>query len=229
MTPPITARFEERGSAFKPGTWMPAETANSDLELQRAYSLIEAQRRRIAELEDLATRDDLTGLSNRRGLMDVIAKENDRIKRGQSTGATLVMIDLNDFKSINDENGHDAGDAALRAVGNTLLSFIRTTDMAARIGGDEFLLLLTHTSPSQVARRVSQLDDYLNGLAFKWNKSTIAVHASIGSIPLDGETAPEKLLRKADKAMYDVKTLRKKNKRSAADMTSTSRSERITA
>ncbi len=227
MTPPITARYDER-TTFTPGAWIPDAEINT-VELQRAYSLIEAQRRRIAELENLATRDDLTGLSNRRGLTDVIARESDRIKRGQSLGGMLIMIDLNDFKSINDELGHDAGDAALRAVSATLLGFIRTTDHAARVGGDEFLLLLTHTTPTQMARRITMLEQYLNGLSIKWNKRTIAISAAIGSIALDGSTPPEKLLRKADKAMYDVKAAQKKDKRSSSASTSTSPSERILA
>lgn len=225
MTPPITARYDERTS-FAPGSWVP-ETEGSAIELQRAYTLIETQRRRIAELENLATRDDLTGLANRRGLSDIIARENDRIKRGQSTGAVLVMIDLNDFKRINDELGHDAGDAALRAVSATLLSFIRTTDHAARLGGDEFVLLLTHTTPTAMTRRIMQLDEYLNNMSFKWNRKPISINAAIGSVTLDGLTPSEKLLRKADRAMYDAKALQKKNKR-AADASSTS-SERIMA
>lgn len=228
MTPPITAQLGHH-TDYTPGSWIPAAPPMDDLDIQHAYSLIEAQRRRIAELEDMATKDELTGLSNRRGLLDVIARENDRVARGQSTGAVLVMIDLNDFKSINDTFGHDAGDAALKAVSNTLLGFIRTTDYAARVGGDEFLLLLAHTTPSQVSRRLQMLEEFLGELSVKWNKRPVTISAAIGAASLDGKTKPVTLINKADKAMYDAKAALKKKLRSQAASSSTSRSERIMA
>lgn len=222
-----------------PGLWLDKSPADpSAADLRDAYALIEAQRRRIEELEQLATKDELTGLANRRGLLSAISMENDRIGRGQSPGGMLVMIDLNDFKAINDTFGHEAGDTALCAVAATLLGFIRTTDIAARVGGDEFVLLLTHTAASVLNRRLQMLDEYLNSLSIDWRGRTLSLKAAIGTKALTGSGLPSQLLEEADSAMYESKlAAKRRQKRSLAPKqrftpvvaSSSTISERITA
>ncbi len=188
---------------FKPAFFTEKKPSSTDL--RAAYELIEAQQRRIEELETLATRDELTGLANRRGLLSAISIENERIMRGQSPGALLVMIDLNDFKMINDNFGHEAGDAALRAVANLLANFIRKTDHAARMGGDEFVLLLTHANAVALVRRLESLEQQLNSLTVDWRGRALCVKGAIGCKALTGAGLPTALLEEADSAMYDAK------------------------
>ena len=98
-------------------------------------------------MEELATTDFLTGLHNGAGFDAAFAKEIDRTGRGLSKGGLLVIIDLDNFKMINDMYGHQAGDACLKLVAQTLAHEIRTMDTAARLGGDEFILLLSDADP----------------------------------------------------------------------------------
>lgn len=203
MSPQMTTILENARAQLGQPMWFTDD-------LNDTFSLIEAQRRRIAELENLATKDELTGLSNRRGLNAAITLEGERIARGQSSGAMMIVIDMNDFKAINDTFGHEAGDLALKAVSTTLLSFIRTTDHAARVGGDEFVLLLTHTTPSMMIRRLQVLEQALNGLMLDWNGRSISLSASLGSAALSvGHTNIQDLFAAADKAMYAAKAARK--------------------
>lgn len=242
MTPPNAAILPQTKS-YAPPLWLDASvsaTSTAPADLRDAYALIEAQRRRIEELEDLATKDELTGLSNRRGLLTAFNLENERIARGQSPGAVMVLIDLNGFKGINDTFGHEAGDAALRALSTTLLGFIRTTDHVARLGGDEFVVLLSHTTQSQMNRRLSMLDQFINSLTLEWKGRRLSLSAALGSALLDGRTGLTGVLEIADTAMYLAKNPSKSVKarvssRAASHATgqraaaSSTPSERITA
>src|SRR5690606_6725086 len=106
---------------------------------------------------------------------------------------------------LNDTFGHEAGDTALKAVAATLLGFIRTTDIAARVGGDEFVLLLTHAAPALLARRIQMLEDFLNNLAIEWRGRSIELNAALGTKALTGSGLPSSLLEAADISMYEAK------------------------
>lgn len=222
MSPPITAQLT--GNPFDPSRWLSDGEEVRDLDY--AQNVIEAQKRRIEELENLVSHDELTGLCNRRGLIEILQKEQDRVTRGQSTGAVVVMIDLNNFKDINDFFGHDAGDLALRTLGNTLLSFIRSTDYAARVGGDEFVLLLSNTTPSQMAQRIRLLEQLLDSISFRANDRTITVSCAMGYASLDGTLSVTEQLKRADKRMYINKKVTKQShskvSRSKSDSASSS-------
>lgn len=102
--------------------------------------------RRVGERYlDLALKDPLTGLANRRCFQEVADKEFERARR-YGRELTLILLDMDNLKLVNDEQGHQAGDAALKAIGAALTSASRTTDTVARIGGDEFALILPETS-----------------------------------------------------------------------------------
>lgn len=173
--------------------------------LQAAQERIAAQEIRIRQLETLATTDELTGLANRRGFFDGFHKELDRARRGMSEGGLLILIDLDNFKAINDTYGHQAGDAALKLVAATLGAYIRVMDTAARLGGDEFVLLLANTDRNKAAARARDLVRKLNALSLVWMGVEIPVRASLGLREYKGGDTAERIFGDADTAMYENK------------------------
>jgi two-component system cell cycle response regulator len=160
----------------------------------------------LEALRRLATRDELTGLLNRREYERVLAEEEDRAERFGNSLA-LVVVDLDRFKSINDMHGHPAGDAVLREVGRRIGGVIRTVDRAARIGGEEFALILVQTdrvSALEVARRAIAA---VSGEPIRVGQGhTLAVTASAGVAELKTDALEAgQLFAAADKALYAAK------------------------
>jgi diguanylate cyclase (GGDEF)-like protein len=180
---------------------------------------LKAAQERIEKLEEIATTDEMTGLTNRRGFMKSFDKELDRTNRGISNGGLLIMIDLDNFKMINDTYGHAAGDEALKLVSRTLEDHIRKMDVAARLGGDEFVLIFANAGKTKALGRAQNLAVKLNSLNLKWQGHKIPVRASIGVKDYSaGETLHE-LLSAVDATMYkaknNLKQLRNKNNEDA--------------
>lgn len=145
---------------------------------------------------DLANFDALTGLPNRRSLVAAAERELARVNRsGESI--TFVMIDLDGLKKINDMSGHAAGDEAIRAAGHAMFTSIRRSDMAARIGGDEFALMLIGPEPRVV------LDRILERMAEK-SVSGHQLNCSIGAATVV-DVSLEAALDAADEALYRAK------------------------
>lgn len=132
-----------------------------------------------AELYSLATRDDLTGLPNRRALRERIALVEKSAKR-KSENAVVMMIDLDHFKEINDRYGHDAGDTALVHIAGILKSLLREFDFLARVGGDEFCILLPNTDTELATAIASRLNEEITRQRMHWHGGKISVPASIG-------------------------------------------------
>lgn len=188
--------------------------------LKQAERSLEAAQERIHLLESITTTDELTGINNRRGFFEQFYKELDRANRGQSEGGLLVMIDLDNFKMINDTYGHQAGDAALKLVASTLAADIRTMDTAARLGGDEFVLLLANTCRKKAATRARNLVTQLSSLSLIWLGIEIPVRASVGLREYTKGDTAERIFGDADAAMYENKLgnkyLAKKQERQTA-------------
>ncbi|MEK7801463.1 MAG: GGDEF domain-containing protein [Pseudomonadota bacterium] len=172
----------------------------SDLEMARRE--IAALHKKVSALETLTTTDSLTGINNLRGFNEALHKEMDRVQRRKSVGGVIVMIDLNEFKAINDTHGHQAGDQCLKLVGQTLFYYLRNMDTVARLGGDEFVLLMTDTSSDLVAGRLQFIASRLNNLSIIWNMTEISISASIGMKPYAFADKPEDILAAADNNMY---------------------------
>ena len=178
--------------------------------LREAHDIITQSAERIAKLERLNSTDELTGITNRRGFLRAFDRELDRVNRDLSQGGLLVMIDLDNFKAINDTYGHEAGDAALKVVASTLASDIRTMDIAARLGGDEFVILFANTNRQNALERAQFLIKTLNNLSFIWNGAEIAVRASLGLKEYKKGSKATHIFNAADASMYENKKQIKK-------------------
>ncbi len=164
---------------------------------------------RIKDLEKLLTIDELTQTGNRRGFYSRFEGELDRTNRGENKGGLLIIIDLDHFKSINDKFGHQAGDEALKTVGAFLKSNVRPMDMVARMGGDEFIILMPNTDIAKAMKRARKIGNSLNNLSFKWNETIIHIHASLGLKEYEQGDTIEAIIEQADKGMYENKKIRK--------------------
>lgn len=176
---------------------------NSDLD--SAHHQIQLLQARIRELERLTTTDTMTGLKNRRGFEEAFEQEMDRVNRGQSKGGVVVLIDLDNFKAVNDTHSHLAGDACLKLVGETLAREIRTMDTAARFGGDEFVLLLGNAIKGDILTRIQKMSARLNQLALDWYGTGINIRSSIGIQGFGKGDTVESVFHAADMAMYKDK------------------------
>jgi diguanylate cyclase (GGDEF)-like protein len=180
-----------------------------------AQGRISEQNAEIARLRTLSVTDEATGLLNRRGFVEAVARAMDRGRRYGETGALLV-IDLDGFKAVNDTYGHAAGDHVLEAVARVLKGLVRTVDDVARIGGDEFAVLLNQTSPEHAAERSALIESYLNGLIAPWRGRNIHVRASVGCQCFDAESDIDDVFALADSNMYSRKSGGRPPKEAAA-------------
>ncbi len=159
------------------------------------------------EMARQARTDPLTGLLNRRAFLDEVSRRLDRLER-EGTPGTLMFIDLDHFKTLNDENGHDVGDEALCLTAIMLRSVVRPQDLVARLGGDEFALWLDHTDEFSAAERAEELRLATPGhLGHLSGDSVSPLSMSIGIAtrwPGRGEDV-DSLIQRADQVMYEVK------------------------
>ena len=170
-------------------------------EVERLAAELELFRARVAELEARVDVDPLTETLNRRGFERELTRSLAYVKRYEASAA-LIYIDLDGFKPVNDRHGHAAGDAVLKAVAAALVRHVRASDVVARIGGDEFVVLLWNVTGPAVAAKAASLEAAVYATPVRWGSSTLVVGASAGVTllgPLDG--AADALAR-ADTAMY---------------------------
>jgi diguanylate cyclase (GGDEF)-like protein/PAS domain S-box-containing protein len=162
------------------------------------------------ELRRLADHDSLTGLLNRRGFMEGLRRELRRMERKGDYGA-LVLLDLDNFKAVNDTAGHLAGDQVLRATAEVLRRRLRATDVIGRLGGDEFAALVLNVTPRQASEIAAETAETLRSMTVTAGDKTIEVAASIGVVAIDEirYENEDELLAAADRAMYRVKSLRR--------------------
>ncbi len=158
-------------------------------------------RSRNEELQLLATRDSLTGCLNRRTFFEIFDRECAAHQRHQR-GIGCLMVDVDNFKLVNDRHGHVAGDEVLRRVASTLMSVARESDAVCRYGGEEFCVLLPETRIEQAATVAERLRQAIAELDF----GPLAVTASLGVSTIEGGTAdPRELLEQADRSLYYAK------------------------
>ncbi len=190
--------------------------------VQGARPLDESERRRLAAaaplvaiavknaqlfvgLRDVTIHDSLTGCFTRRHALALLDTE---LRRAERSGLPLsvLMLDIDHFKAVNDRYGHLAGDAVLRAVGRQLRETLRASDIPCRYGGEEFLVVLPDTPPGGAARLAESLRQAFEQTPIRWEREHFTVTASVGvAAARTGERSPETLLARADRALYEAK------------------------
>jgi len=161
----------------------------------------------LEAMRQLATHDELTGLLNRREFDRIITEEHERAKRFGRSYA-IVMIDLDFFKSINDQYGHPTGDLVLQTAAKRIRQQLRSVDRCARIGGEEFAVVLTevdHVTAAEVARRIVEVMSATPVILADGTLRSVTLSAGSASMPKNaGDTVT--LVKVADKALYEAKT-----------------------
>ena len=156
------------------------------------------------DLRLLAVTDPLTGISNRRHFMDQLSEEFKRIRR-YSYPFSLMVIDIDNLKEINDTFGHETGDKVLRTFAEHCLTRLRAVDQFARLGGDEFIALLVQTGQEKAKEVAARLIAGIEGLEIQAEKESIHFTVSIGLTTTDDFSSVEELIKRADKALYEAK------------------------
>ncbi len=176
--------------------------------VQALRQRINAHQQAQQALHDLANTDGLTGLTNRRYFMELLTQQVSQCPANTPCGA-LLYLDLDRFKPINDEYGHEFGDTVLCIASERLQRLVRSQDTVGRLGGDEFAILLSDTAPGfepeTIARRV---EEALNE-PMAIQSEQLQVGCSIGWTRVTADTAPQTIVNAADQAMYQVKMSRK--------------------
>jgi diguanylate cyclase len=158
----------------------------------------------LQQVTELATHDELTGVYNRRYLLEMLHHEKNRTDRG-GAGFCVCILDLDHFKRINDSYGHPVGDEVLKTFANTVQPLLRSTDFFARYGGEEFLLFLPQTSLEMAQHCVKRIQDALVEASFEGMPAGGRVTASIGVAQYYLQETVPALIERADKALYRAK------------------------
>jgi diguanylate cyclase (GGDEF)-like protein len=169
---------------------------------------IDEQRQRISHLEELADQDTLTPVVNRRAFVRELTRVVSYGER-YSTPSSLLYIDLNGLKQINDTYGHPAGDAALMKLATILTEQVRGSDVVGRLGGDEFGVLLVNAEEAVATEKALQLTDIIDSNPLFWESHEIPINVSFGAHTFTGGEDAGDALAAADRAMYVQKNARK--------------------
>lgn len=170
-------------------------------EIGRLRAQIAQLEQRVEQLDVLAHQDTLVSLPNRRGFMRELEQLVDRAKR-YGDGAALLYVDLDGLKMINDTFGHKAGDGALMQVAQLLVGGVRRSDVVARIGGDEFGILLSHADEASAHETAGRLVDLIADCDFMHEGDALPLSVAIGVAMIGQEDEPEAIMARADEEMY---------------------------
>ena len=159
---------------------------------------------RYREALEAAMTDGLTGLGNRRALDDALTRSAELARRHEQP-LSLIMLDLDHFKDINDRLGHIAGDEVLTQIGDLLPETLRTSDQSFRYGGEEFAIILPQTDHEAAFQVAERLQTALRETAFECDAGEIKLTGSFGVASLESDDTPQDLIDRADQALYGAK------------------------
>ena len=170
-------------------------------EVGRLRAQIAQLEERVEQLDQLAHQDTLINMPNRRGFMRALERFVDRARRYGENSA-MLFVDLDGLKMINDSFGHRAGDEALIQVANLLTSGLRRDDFVARIGGDEFGILLENASEDSAHETAARLVDLICDCEFTHDGDELPLSVAIGVAMFDGSDSAQDAIARADEEMY---------------------------
>jgi two-component system cell cycle response regulator len=206
---PISTTNRLTGLLALGGKTMARMTPETELFLAQVANqaqIVVENSRHYDRIKNLSIRDGLTELYNHRHSMALIANEFERVGRYQEW-LSVLMVDIDHFKRINDEHGHPVGDLVLRDVARIMKETLRTVDSIGRYGGEEFMAILPHTSYDEARRTGERVRKAVEDHVFRAGDKKIKVTISIGvsSYPSEAVDTPNGLIREADKALYRAK------------------------
>lgn len=171
------------------------------------YLIIKNDNKQLNEISrqfyELSIKDPLTGLYNRRFFFEILEKEIEKARRSEKS-FTIAIGDIDDFKKINDTFGHLEGDRVLMDVAEIIKNNLRKYDLAARLGGEEFVLLLPDTTKKEALQIIERLRKAICGSDLCKGKKKLSISFGLAAYPEDGQTI-DMLLSRADRALYDAK------------------------
>ena len=173
-------------------------------EVQKAEARIQALETQLVHMGELVREDQLTGSLNRRGLDEVFTREFARVDR-RGTTLCIAMLDLDDFKRLNDTHGHIAGDNALVYLVAIVKETLRTMDVVGRFGGEEFLIILPDTTLAAAAQTITRLQRELTKRIFMVNDERLLITFSGGVAARRPDEDVQSLIKRADAALYEAK------------------------
>ncbi len=183
-----------------------ASLRQKNRELESTLDYLRRTREEVDYQELLANTDELTGLYNRRCLDRQLEKFIQRA-HDTGTGLALILVDVDEFKEVNDTFGHAAGDAVLKSIGMVISECVRASDLPCRFGGDEFAVVLTDIEPEQATHRAESIRSRVDGLIPVAANTEITTSTSIGGVMLAPGESTAELFERADKQLYQAKKL----------------------
>ena len=180
------------------------EAVNAELKVRRLQDEISLLKTQLLQLEQKADADPLVPIYKRRALMREIGRAQVLMARYDIL-CSVIFFDLNGFKKINDEFGHSIGDDLLIKIGEVLKSSVRDCDMVARIGGDEFAVLLFKTDTAEAKAKAASLACRISEQCIDMAGELISVSSAWGVSPCYPDDTPKQILHRADRAMYEAK------------------------
>jgi diguanylate cyclase len=173
-------------------------------ELQEAQARIQALEAKLEQMSELAREDPLTRSLNRRGMMEALGREMNRSRRYRLP-LCIALLDIDNFKQLNDKLGHQAGDGALVHLVNVIKATLRQMDVIARFGGEEFLLLLPNTCLEDALQAVTRIQRELTRSIFMHEHQRVLVTFSAGAALVTESENQDKLIQRVDAALYRAK------------------------
>jgi len=209
VTVPVTTNDRLSGLLALGGRRVARMTAETEAFLGQVanQAYIVMQNARLFErVRNLSVRDSLTDLYNHRHAMELVTVEFKRVGRYQEA-FSLLMIDVDDFKKVNDEHGHPAGDSVLQEMARLIKETVRTVDVVGRYGGEEFVAILPHTAHAEAKETAERIRQRIRDHEFPAGDRKVRVTVSVGvaSYPSANVDSPSTLIREADKALYAAK------------------------